>query len=42
VAAIEAVYAAGSNLTPDQGGTATAVQFCDAVEAALCQPPTSA
>jgi isocitrate/isopropylmalate dehydrogenase len=42
VAALEAVYAAGTHLTPDQGGTATAVQFCDAVEAAPGRPPTPA
>jgi isocitrate/isopropylmalate dehydrogenase len=42
VAALEAVYATGAHLTPDQGGTASAVQFCDAVEAALRRPPTSA
>jgi hypothetical protein len=33
---------AGTHLTPDQGGTATAVQFCDAVEAALRRPHNSA
>jgi isocitrate/isopropylmalate dehydrogenase len=42
VAALEAVYAAGTHLTPDQGGTASSVQFCEAVEAALRRPPTSA
>jgi isocitrate/isopropylmalate dehydrogenase len=29
--AIERVYAAGSPLTPDQGGTASTQAFCDAV-----------
>jgi len=33
--AVERVYAAGRPLTPDQGGTATTQQFCDAVAAAL-------
>jgi isocitrate/isopropylmalate dehydrogenase len=33
--AIAAVYAAGSTLTPDQGGTATTSSFCDAVVAQL-------
>jgi isocitrate/isopropylmalate dehydrogenase len=35
VNAVDAVYADGTHLTPDQGGTATATQFCAAVEAAL-------
>jgi isocitrate/isopropylmalate dehydrogenase len=30
-AAIEAVYAAGEHLTPDQGGDASTVRFCEAV-----------
>jgi isocitrate/isopropylmalate dehydrogenase len=29
--AIEAVYAEGATLTPDQGGDATTIAFCDAV-----------
>ncbi len=33
--AIEAVYAEGRALTPDQGGTAHTQDFCDAVRAKL-------
>jgi isocitrate/isopropylmalate dehydrogenase len=33
--AIERVYAQGRALTPDQGGTATTTEFCEAVTAAL-------
>ena len=35
VRAIDAVYAEGKVLTPDQGGNASTEQFCDAVAAAL-------
>jgi tartrate dehydrogenase/decarboxylase/D-malate dehydrogenase len=35
VTAVEDVYRAGAHLTPDQGGTATSVEFCTAVRAAL-------
>jgi len=34
-AAVTAVYAAGSALTPDQGGRATTTQFCEAVAGGL-------
>lgn len=34
-AAVQSVYASGLALTPDQGGTATTVEFCEAVYAAL-------
>ena len=34
-AAVEAVYRHGRSLTPDQGGTATSDQFCDAVQSML-------
>ena len=39
VAAIEAVYAAGAALTPDQGGTASTREFTDAVLAELGRSP---
>ena len=35
VAAVEAIYEDGNVLTPDQGGSATSDQFCDAVIARL-------
>jgi isocitrate/isopropylmalate dehydrogenase len=35
VAAIEEIYEDGKVLTPDQGGSATSEQFCDAVIARL-------
>lgn len=35
VRAVERVYARGRTLPPDQGGTATTVEFCDAVTAEL-------
>lgn len=38
-AAIEAVYAAGTALTPDQGGTASTREFTDAVLAELDRAP---
>ncbi len=31
VRALEAVYAEGKNLTPDQGGAASSTEFCEAV-----------
>ncbi|MBI5503282.1 MAG: hypothetical protein HY899_00660, partial [Deltaproteobacteria bacterium] len=34
-AAIEAVYAGGSLLTPDQRGNATTTEFCEAVAGQL-------
>ena len=34
-AAIERVYANGTTLTADQGGSASTAQFCDAIAAAL-------
>jgi isocitrate/isopropylmalate dehydrogenase len=33
--ALEFVYAAGAELTPDQGGSATTERFCEAVAARL-------
>src|SRR5262249_46718870 len=36
-AAVEAVYAAGRTLTPDQGGGATTTEFCAAVAAELAR-----
>jgi isocitrate/isopropylmalate dehydrogenase len=38
VRAVEAVYAAGEALTPDQGGSAGTAAFCNAVIAALESP----
>ena len=35
VAAVERVYARGAPLTPDQGGSASTDEFCDAVAAAI-------
>ena len=34
-AAVARVYAEGKTLTPDQGGTARTVEFCEAVSAAI-------
>ena len=33
--AVQAVYADGRSLTPDQGGSASTTEFCDAVARAL-------
>src|SRR5204863_9326609 len=38
VGAVERVYASGMALTPDQGGTATAEDFCAAVDDAVRHP----
>jgi isocitrate/isopropylmalate dehydrogenase len=33
--AVSAVFADGEHLTPDQGGRATTIEFCDAIARAL-------
>ena len=39
--AIDAVYAEGRALTPNQGGSASTTEFCDAVSRALTESPAT-